>query len=362
MIKEINISQLTLKELNQISPSKYTVLRNCPLKIVLMKSYPDKLLLTSPNAYYGIVIHEMLDRITKGKIIKENFQESFDNLILRQETKMIADGYKKEGASLVKRCRNFALKKIALSDKLDAKESRKRLNNWDSSTLRSRFINENVSEKDVENSQQTIRGKIDLIEIKNNEITIVDFKTGNIYKDDSKKLIKEEYKEQLVLYGYLYYLTTGNYPNNLAIEDLWGKRRTIKFDIKEAKAIYETALDNLKNINKSIQKKNNIANPSIENCKYCTSKPRCVKFLSDESLHVNTILEVLDKIVLLKNGSTLLFFQNNKTLQIPKSENDEDYRIGETYGFFNLTMVGSSFKSFRFNYYSSVFKYLNYNS
>jgi len=85
-----------------------------------------------------------------------------------------------------------------------------------------------------------IAGKIDLVVEEEQETEIIDFKTGAITQDvldDDGEIfseIKEEYKEQLKLYAYLYFETIGKFPSELSLIDLAKQKFTVDFSQSES--------------------------------------------------------------------------------------------------------------------------------
>ena len=75
----ININgNIDFKEIKRISPSQFYSMKNCAYKSLLAEAFEKKPLLPiSPNAYFGTLLHRMLELIIKGSITNE---DEFDEL------------------------------------------------------------------------------------------------------------------------------------------------------------------------------------------------------------------------------------------------------------------------------------------
>jgi len=81
------VGKIVFKNINRISPNEFYSMNNCAYKSLLAEASDKKSLLPiSPNAYFGIVLHKMLEMIAKGVIINENdFNKIFDEQMKSQE-------------------------------------------------------------------------------------------------------------------------------------------------------------------------------------------------------------------------------------------------------------------------------------
>jgi CRISPR/Cas system-associated exonuclease Cas4 (RecB family) len=338
------IGEINFKEIKRISPSQFYSMKNCAYKSLLAEAFDkNPLLPLSPEAYFGTVLHSMIELISKGVVRDENdFNDEFD-----KQVKTLEDELKKKGFEffipLKLKLRNFGLKKVQLKKHLLNVSGLPQITN-----------NTNFhSEKWLESKDKLIGGKPDLIIENGSRIEIIDFKTGAIkqdYLDDEGELfsdIKEEYKEQLKLYAYLYFENTNKFPTNLSLVDLAKQKFSIEFSEGECKTLFEEAKDLLKSTNNSINTKTFIANPKVENCKYCLFRPACSfyynKFDSDFSINdvvgkvmdlkkfqngnVNLILENDSKVITIKNFKSEIFEKlnnsKNKNLRIYNLRNEE---------------------------------------
>lgn len=310
------VGEINFKEIKRISPSQFYSMKNCAYKSLLAEAFDKKPLLPlSPNAYFGTVLHKMLELIAKGIVKDEDdFNAEFD-----KQVKALEEDLRQKGfgffVPLKIRLRNFGLKKIQLKKHLRSKSEQS------ASFSNSKFH----SEKWFESQDKLIGGKVDLVIEKGNEIEILDFKTGAITQDcldDEGEIysdVKNEYKEQLKLYAYLYFENTNKFPTDLSLVDLAKQKFPVEFSEKECKALFDMAKNLLTSTNDCINTKSFSANPKEENCKYCLYRPACSFFHKklETDYSFNDVLGEIKDVKKFQNGNVTVFLQNeNKNLII----------------------------------------------
>jgi CRISPR/Cas system-associated exonuclease Cas4 (RecB family) len=202
---------------------------------------------------------------------------------------------------LQKNVRDFAVKKILVKRYLSQSKS---------TEMKVAGI-EFKPEKAYKSSDGCVTGKIDLILENRDNTEIVDFKTGAISEevldDDGEKCfdLKEEYKDQLKLYGYIYFECTGRFPTRLSVIDLTRQRYSIDFSKDECQRCFDEAKALLKSVNDSVDTGNFSANPTVENCKYCLYRPACAFYrpsISEQGSY-NDLEGILEKVSIYQNGN-----------------------------------------------------------
>lgn len=303
------IGEINFIQIKRISPSQFYSMKNCAYKSLLAEAFDKKPLLpVSPNAYFGTVLHKILELISKGLVKNE---EDF-NLEFDKHVKLLEDDLQEKGFGffipLKIKLKNFGLKKVQL---------KKHLRN---EPVQSKYLsNTNFhSEKWFESQDKLIGGYIDLIIEKENSIEIVDFKTGAITLDcldDEGEIysdVKNEYKEQLKLYAYLYFENTNKFVTSLSLVDLAKQKFTVDFSAQECSVIYEEAKNLLKTTNDSIKTNLFSANLKEENCKYCLYRPACSFFQKqlETDFSYNDISGEIIDVKKFQNGNVNLYLQN----------------------------------------------------
>lgn len=310
------IGEINFKEIKRISPSQFYSIKNCAYKSLLAEAFDKKPLLPlSPNAYFGTVLHKMLELIAKGIVKSEaDFNAEFD-----KQVKALEEDLKQKGfgffVPLKVKLQNFGLKKIQL---------RKHLRS-ESDKITSLSNIKFHSEKWFESTDKLIGGKVDLVIENGNEIEIIDFKTGAItqdFLDDEGEIyseVKNEYKEQLKLYAYLYFQNTNKFPTGLSLVDLAKHKFPVEFSEEECKTLFEEAKNLLKSTNDCINTKLFSANPKEENCKYCLYRPACSFFHKklETDLSFNDVFGEVTIVKKYQNGNVSVFLKNgNKNIAI----------------------------------------------
>jgi CRISPR/Cas system-associated exonuclease Cas4 (RecB family) len=317
------IGKINFKEIKRISPSQFYSMKNCAYKSLLAEAFDKRPLLPlSPNAYFGTVLHKMLELIAKGIVDSEDdFNVEFDKQI-----KALEEDLKQKGfgffVPLKVKLRNFGLKKIQL---------RKHLRSESEKITSLGFIKFH-SEKWFESQDKLIGGKVDLVIENENEIEILDFKTGAITQDcldDEGEIysdVKNEYKDQLKLYAYLYFENTKKFPTALSLVDLAKEKFQIEFSEQECKSLFDEAKSLLKSTNDCLNTKSFLANPKQENCKYCLYRPACSFFHKklETDFSFNDVFGEVTNVKKYQNGNVSVFLQiGEKNLTIKNFSAEE---------------------------------------
>jgi CRISPR/Cas system-associated exonuclease Cas4 (RecB family) len=341
------IRPINFREIKRVSPSQFTSMKYCTYKALLAEAFDKKPLLPlSLNAYFGTVLHKMLELIAKGNLKSEDeFNKEFDNRVKRLEDELLQKGYDFY-VPLEYKIKHYGLKKIQLE---------KHLLNHIERKIGPGNINYH-SEKWFESKDKLIGGFIDLVIEKGMEIEIIDVKTGLItqdFTDDNGEIysdVKIEYKDQLKLYAYLYFETTGKFPTSLSIVDLGKQKKSVEFSQQECKALFDEAKALLKSTNHCIITNAFSANPSVENCKNCLYRPICsfYRLKLEIDLSFNDVIGKIKDVKKFQNGNVSLFLQNpNGLLTIKKFNSDKfdllDNLRNKVVSIYNLRKEDSEF-------------------
>lgn len=303
------VGKIEYKKIQRISPSQFYSMKNCAYKSLLAEAMNKKPLLpVSANAYYGTVLHKIIELISKGTIRNEDdFNRIFQDEIKLMEEKLIALGYN-YFVPLQKKVKDFIMKKIMLKD---------HLRNYSDIAPKVTDVNY-YSEKWYESKDKLIGGKIDLVIEDKSETEILDFKTGAITQDvldddgEINSEVKSEYKEQLKLYAYLYFENTGKFPTQLSLVNLSNQKFTVDFSEQECNSIFEEAKSLLNSTNNCIDKGTFSANTTEENCKYCLYRPACSFYLkhieADNSF--NDVTGSIQDVIKFQNGNVSVYLES----------------------------------------------------
>ena len=358
---EINMcplsSKIKYKQLTRIAPSHFYAMVQCPYKVVLAEAFDRRPLIPlSPNTYIGSVFHKLMEKIAKGQVTEETFNEVWENEIKSKE-----DELRQEGITfclhLKNHVQNIGLKKILIKNQLKASQS--------TSTNKNKSI-EFLSEKWLQNEDGTVGGMADLITKSANSTRISDFKTGKLtysMVDESGEiisLVKEEYEYQLKLYAQLYFINYKVYPDHLYIIDMNKNSIEIDFTHEECQSLYKQAQNLLLEVNINIQKKqfSTLANCSTSNCRYCLYRPACVFYHSwlPTNLQTNDVVGKLINTKRFLNGNVNVTLEVDKRLisivEIEPSFAVEEYKGGDFLGFYGLKRKNEN--TYSMNKYSCI--------
>lgn len=331
---------ITYKQLERVSPSQYSSMKNCSYKSILARAFNRKTLLPiSPNAYFGTVIHNVLERLNKfGTMDEPLFNSVFSDEIEAMEEKLKKEGYEFL-VPLQKNVQNFGMRKILLKKHIKSElGSSKPPGNC-----------KPTSEQWISTNDNLVGGYVDLILDSNNYVELVDFKTGAITQDvldDSGEIfteIKAEYSDQLKLYAYCYFESRGRYPDKLTIVDLANKRIEVSFTHEECMNLYNEAIAMLKAINQGINNQIFVPRISEDNCKYCLYRSACIYYNSyiENNTPFNDLIGNLENVVKYQNGNISISIKNNSGAYIVTGIENEDYsklllHQGNKIGIYNL--------------------------
>ena len=302
------VGKIPFKRIKRISPSQFSSMKNCAYKSLLAEAFEQKPLLpVSANAHFGTVLHKLLELIAKDIVkTEEELNSAFE-----REVKLVEDNLKRLGYDffipLQKNVRDFGIKIILL---------RKHLSSVSAKPTSANDIKFH-SEKWFESIDKSIAGKIDLIVETGRSVEIVDFKTGAITEDilddagETFSEIKEEYKDQLKLYAYLFLENTGQFPAQLSLVDLAKQKFIVNSSQSECKSLFEEAKQLLDTTNKSILNESFEANPTEANCKYCLYRPACSFFIKSLEINYmfNDVSGLVRNVVKYQNGNVSLFLE-----------------------------------------------------
>src|SRR5258705_11852532 len=89
------VGKIVFKGIKRISPSQFYSMKNCSYKSLLAEAFGRKPLLPiSPNAYFGTVLHRILELMAKGEIKnEEDFNKIFDQQVKLQKDDLKQRGY-----------------------------------------------------------------------------------------------------------------------------------------------------------------------------------------------------------------------------------------------------------------------------
>ena len=326
-----------LKILDKISPSRLTSIKQCALRVVLAETYDNPLLPYPPASHLGNVIHECIRLIFIGEICTgEDFNLEWDRLVAIEEKRLEEIGFEFL-IPLNKNVKNYSIKKLQVKELIAGKDHRK--NVIEESCVKF-FHEEWLNSKD-----RLIVGRVDLIIQIDEFVKLSDFKSGRILEEEGD--IKQDYEEQIKLYGYLYSEVKNRYPDELSLIDLWQNEYNIEFTKEGCNQIAEEAKLILKETNTRIRQgeSDKLANASLDICRFCLYKPACkyhwALYETDDHMPFTSIQGLLLDVKKFANGNINAYIrQVDKEMIISKLNPNAMQRLiknkGNTVAFYNL--------------------------
>ena len=312
-------SELSVTPLKRISPSRYTALKECRLRELWRAGGCSPLLPLAPAAKLGTVIHNLLELAGKGQFANLKFADidaKFDSLVKDTEATMKQSWLECLMVPLKNIIPDYQVRRIrALKKAAEIAGSMER--------SQAKTVPKSISEGYelwLESKDGLVGGKIDQIVETNEGSLLRDYKTGYILEkpiDGAVTEVKESYQEQLKLYAALYEDKFGRWPAHLEVVPLSGNAWEINFHPEECKEIFEVAKLLLKDINATVDSRNetsqfnDLATPTEMGCRFCEYRPGCKVYRdqranSEDQDWLNDIWgEILEQ-KMLGNGHILL--------------------------------------------------------
>jgi CRISPR/Cas system-associated exonuclease Cas4 (RecB family) len=297
-----------------------------------------QLLPKHPDADLGDLIHNFYQNKIKWAIKDEkSFEKRWYDEIIRINDSYKDNNFQKNYYPISWHSKFFSIKKKLLKNDLLFKKKNV-----------TKFPN--VKSEQWLDDGKILGGKLDEILINNigDIIEIIDYKTGGIFEFvDKKKVIKQSYQFQLILYAMIVKQKQNSYPKCF-IKDLNGNKFEIKFNEELAAKTYKAATELFNTINDSIEKNDlkNLANPDFENCKMCNYRPICDvyndTYLNNfESKNVDIRGEIVD--IKIATKSILTIIVNEKIYKINNVTMNDSLKIGDNVTLYNLYCPDGSF-------------------
>lgn len=261
----------TLQFLQTLYPSGYWRLKQCEMKMVLELSYRhNPLLPLPPEVFKGKIYHSMHEAFSRGRIdSRESFSEELKNATALAEKEAERTG-SRPLIPIQNSIRDFGVFVASLREQLLSRgiPAGNRYQSFSSKP-----------ETPLATKDRTIAGRPDLMRISGDESVIIELKSGSIYSDGlSGRVIREDYRIQLLLYAVIFNDLYGRYPDRLMLESLSDGVVTVPFTPEECDKLLQDVKDTISRVNYNIKAGTVKANPSAENCKFCSVRPACKEY------------------------------------------------------------------------------------
>ena len=276
------------KPLRNISPTVFTMAKECGLKAVWAANRKPRLLPASPTARAGIVAHQLLAEAGQGRLHpdKQAIVTRWNELTQQIHSRIKASPIERHLVPLSRSVPDLAVRRIrAVQRAHDIARSRNL----------SRAGNRGVEEKSgygyeipVRSSDGLVRGRIDSVIPSAQGPVIQDYKSGSVLESsgENEGQLREEYLVQLKIYAALYAGTYGGWPSSLRIVPLSGTAQEIPFSKPECSELLSEAGTTFKKLNDCIRTQPEasllvrLAKPGPTTCRFCEFRPACPPYLA----------------------------------------------------------------------------------
>jgi hypothetical protein len=267
-----------LKKIETISPSQIAWLDECRLKLLFYKQYDGHDFTDHPSTVLGSVSHKMYELSPKDE---QSFENHWEAEIEKAKEKYFNEPLNKIYEPIEYWIPYYSIKKAQAKKIILAQKDKSKTEKM-----------EDVKTAREENLMVGfLKGQPDLYFVKDGLCTIIDYKTGPIYKKDGKQYrIKDQYLQQLKAYGYLVmineHLEGGKI--DLVLKESNGRySEPVQFTTHEYECFYEYLEKEIEGINSAVDKSdhNSLGNPSENSCQFCLYKPNCGRFLDFVSIN-----------------------------------------------------------------------------
>jgi hypothetical protein len=349
-----------LNKIEWMSPSVYLSLQKCFLNGIWVENKKPVQLPRTPEAILGIVVHRMYELASRGKIVSlTDFDEKWDEELASIEEKLCESSIEYRLVPVKNRVREYDVTKEACKLQVadHFKSKRKRLIKKETDSYKI------FQEKQLIVPEKSVKGIIDLIIKKGDDIEIIDYKTRNIYEDSfGEKKVKDRIITQMTFYAGIYFYCNGKWPTKLSVMNNYGERINVQYSPADAIQIIDRAQCMKFSLNSIIadtsisesHKLNMLARPFPSTCKFCNYRPSCNAYKNKKISEANTdwptdVFVVVDSIDTSKNGLTTItgsLIGNNRKVRIvniPKEYIEDWWRPGIKISVFNVRSHPRSF-------------------
>jgi len=258
---------MKLNSLPSISPSRLQALRDCALRVLLERTFPQSILPPTPLMLVGQLIHKVAER---AFIEAPGNQAELEQVWQREMEAMESQLSSKPNRAMLVPLRysvpNFAVRQAQF------------IQTWKyrSHSTGSGTPLQGGAEKVLADEAKQVIGKVDLIIRSPAGWVIKDFKSGKIFDSETGK-VKSDYEIQLKLYAALCRNTYQEYPVKLCLIDAAGVEVEIPFTPEECAALLVEAQQLLATINQQVieGQLETLASPDPERCRWCMSRAVC---------------------------------------------------------------------------------------
>ncbi len=265
--------------IGRVSPTSAEDLLKCRAR-ALRRGHGGEFVET-PTLALGNACHAVSERVYNGdfdnldpKDVRRTLLEAFETEVMQRRGKMVESAAGRE-VPQPRRWRNYRAIRSRLPRFLESEVTLRQDGNAPEPL---------AIEDELESQDGVIFGHPDRIERDGDIIRVVDLKSGLTHLDG----IPDQYRRQLMLYAYLWHETTGNWPDEAAVQRVNGRFESIEVEPDTILALVGTIRTRRDEANQLLRTEgidDALAEPSPEACVWCRRRTYCQPFTEsiDES-------------------------------------------------------------------------------
>lgn len=272
----------------RMSPSRFTSAKECALRAswAAASDVPEGLPV-APAARVGTVVHKMLEVAAKGKIADPSeFSDAWESELLRVEAKMARSWLDRHLVPLEQSDRLFYVRVVQTeASALALARARSEVEEGPPGGGGGGALV--GCELEVESSDATVLGYIDLATFDAGALILRDYKAGLVTESDAEgeSAVKAAYQDQLKLYAALYFQSKGRWPARLEVSAPSGDIYRIGFTKEECEQLLDEARSLVVSIQETIgaaegfaDAQTALAAPAPAVCRFCSFRPFCLPY------------------------------------------------------------------------------------
>ena len=264
-----------LHPITKLSPTMFATLKQCSLRTGLSQVKAQRTTRSSTAALLGTIVHRVLEKASsmnrKGGDLRMQAEAIWDKIMGEIEEALQASPLDRCLVPITKWKRYFLLRERTMRrcEEIAASQG----------ISETRVI---ASERKFDSVRDGFTGKPDLILRRSNGLVIIDYKSGELSDDSENREEKiESWQQQILFYASIIKEEFGEWPVDGEIRLLSKEVISIPINQQEVKAIAKEAQTLKENYNAKIASgvlHSELAQYSIDNCRFCEFKGACNTF------------------------------------------------------------------------------------
>jgi hypothetical protein len=278
-----------LAQLETISPSRFSGMRECTLREVWSSDRDEAPLPVSPKSFLGSAVHQLVEDALNGRLEDpSDIGDRFDELVQLTEAKLARSAVNIRWLPLARSIPEYErFRERAVTAAEASFVARRRAGDAPEATGPAvRPTRRAGPEVMVQSRGGRVRGRIDEVELTAAGPLLRDLKTGALHEFVGEaRQLKRAYVEQMHLYAAIFAediaVSGGIWPHRLELVALTGEVEEVEFEQTRCTSLLDEAVAALEHTNDVISTeqaaaaRRALASPSPDICRWCAYRPAC---------------------------------------------------------------------------------------